>query len=71
MNSYCSFACANFIQTVATFGTDYVPTAKKNIGVYAGVLVAQGYFALLSLTGCEQGSQNFLQASSILLVSTS
>ena len=48
MNSYYSFACANFIQTVATFGTDYVPTAKKNIGVYAGVLVAQGY--LVSLT---------------------
>ncbi|KAI0699002.1 APC amino acid permease [Cytidiella melzeri] len=37
-----SFACATFISTVATFGSDFVPNAKTNIGVYAAVLVAQG-----------------------------
>ena len=37
-----SFAVANFISTVATFQTDFVPTAKTTIGIYAAVLVAQG-----------------------------
>ncbi|KAI0804728.1 APC amino acid permease [Irpex lacteus] len=37
-----SFACASFISTVATFGTDFIPTEKTNIGIYAAVLVAQG-----------------------------
>ncbi|KAI0804767.1 APC amino acid permease [Irpex lacteus] len=37
-----SFACATFISTVATFGTDFVSTEKTNIGVYAAVLIAQG-----------------------------
>jgi len=37
-----SFACATFISTLATFNTDFVPTAKTTIGIYAAVLVAQG-----------------------------
>ncbi|KAJ3530862.1 hypothetical protein NM688_g7652 [Phlebia brevispora] len=37
-----SFACANFISTLSTFGTDFVPEAKTTIGIYAAVLVAQG-----------------------------
>ena len=37
-----SFACATFIQTVPTFQSNFVPTSKKNIGVYAAVLVGQG-----------------------------
>ncbi|KAI5120999.1 hypothetical protein M0805_000460 [Coniferiporia weirii] len=37
-----SFACANFISTIATFNTDFVPTAKTTIGIYAAVLCAQG-----------------------------
>ncbi|KAA1473239.1 APC amino acid permease [Dentipellis sp. KUC8613] len=37
-----SFACANFISTASTLGTDYVPSANKTIGIYAGVLCAQG-----------------------------
>ena len=37
-----SFACATFISTVSSFGTDFVPNEKTNIGVYAAVLVAQG-----------------------------
>lgn len=37
-----SFACASFLSTVCTFKTDFVPTSKTQIGVYAAVLVAQG-----------------------------
>ncbi|KAH7925965.1 APC amino acid permease [Leucogyrophana mollusca] len=37
-----SFACANFISTVATFGTTFTPTPNTTIGVYAAILVAQG-----------------------------
>ncbi|TFY76340.1 hypothetical protein EWM64_g7671 [Hericium alpestre] len=37
-----SFACANFISTACTLGTDFVPTAGKTIGIYAAVLSAQG-----------------------------
>ncbi|TCD61883.1 hypothetical protein EIP91_007787, partial [Steccherinum ochraceum] len=37
-----SYACANFISTAATFQTDFVPSAKTTIGIYAAVLVAQG-----------------------------
>ncbi|KAI0065129.1 APC amino acid permease [Artomyces pyxidatus] len=37
-----SFACANFISTASTLGTDYVPTAGKTIGIYAAVLFTQG-----------------------------
>jgi len=37
-----SFACATFISTVATFQSDFVPTANTTIGIYAAVLVAQG-----------------------------
>ncbi|KLO10358.1 APC amino acid permease [Schizopora paradoxa] len=37
-----SFACATFIQTVATFQSNFVPTSRTNIGVYAAVLVGQG-----------------------------
>ncbi|PCH34841.1 APC amino acid permease [Wolfiporia cocos MD-104 SS10] len=37
-----SFACATFISTLATFRTDFVPSAKTTIGIYAAVLVAQG-----------------------------
>ncbi|KIN93368.1 hypothetical protein M404DRAFT_1009007 [Pisolithus tinctorius Marx 270] len=37
-----SFACANFLSTVAEFGTSFVPTPKTTIGIYAAVLVSQG-----------------------------
>ncbi|KAI0073333.1 APC amino acid permease [Panus rudis PR-1116 ss-1] len=37
-----SFACANFISTVATLNTDFAPTTRTTLGVYAAVLVAQG-----------------------------
>ncbi|KAK7682057.1 hypothetical protein QCA50_015021 [Cerrena zonata] len=37
-----SFAVANFISTVATFQTDFVPSPKTTIGIYAAVLVSQG-----------------------------
>lgn len=37
-----SFACATFISTLATFNTDFVPTAKTTIGIYAAVLIMQG-----------------------------
>ena len=37
-----SFACATFISTVATFQSNFTPTSRTNIGVYAAVLVAQG-----------------------------
>jgi len=37
-----SFACANFISTVATIGTNYEPNSRKTIGIYAAVLIAQG-----------------------------
>ncbi|KAI0336963.1 hypothetical protein BDW22DRAFT_1349509 [Trametopsis cervina] len=40
--NWCSFACATFISTLATFGTPFVPTPRTNIGVYATVLIAQG-----------------------------
>ncbi|KAH9895695.1 amino acid transporter [Cubamyces lactineus] len=35
------YGCANFISTLATFKTDFVPEPRTTIGVYAGVLVAQ------------------------------
>ncbi|KAH9981655.1 APC amino acid permease [Russula compacta] len=37
-----SFACANFISTAATIGTNYQPNSRKTIGIYAAVLFAQG-----------------------------
>jgi hypothetical protein len=37
-----SFACANFISTVPTIGTNYKPDSHKTIGFYAVVLFAQG-----------------------------
>ncbi len=37
-----SFACANFISTAATIGTNYEPSSHKTIGIYAAVLFAQG-----------------------------
>jgi hypothetical protein len=37
-----SFACANFISTAATIGTNYQPNPHKTIGIYAAVLIAQG-----------------------------
>ncbi|KAF8321660.1 APC amino acid permease [Clavulina sp. PMI_390] len=37
-----SYACANFIATVATFKTSFVPHAKHVIGIYAAVLIVQG-----------------------------
>ncbi len=42
---FSSFACANFISTAATFGTDFAPNEKTTIGIYAGVLITQGEFA--------------------------
>ncbi|THH10914.1 hypothetical protein EW145_g982 [Phellinidium pouzarii] len=48
-----SFACANFISTIATFSTNFVPTAKTTIGIYAAVLCAQGEpaFCLINTFG--------------------
>lgn len=40
--TYDSFACATFIATVSTFGTDFIPTPRIVIGIYAAVLVGQG-----------------------------
>jgi len=37
-----AFACANFISTAATIGTNYQPSARKTIGIYAAVIVTQG-----------------------------
>jgi hypothetical protein len=37
-----SFACANFISTAATIGTNYKPNSHKTIGIYAAVLIGQG-----------------------------
>jgi hypothetical protein len=38
-----SFACANFISTAATIGTNYKLNSHKTIGIYAAVLtIAQG-----------------------------
>ncbi|KAI0700801.1 amino acid/polyamine transporter I [Cerioporus squamosus] len=37
-----SFAVANFISTLATFNTDFVPEPRITIGIYAGVLICQG-----------------------------
>jgi hypothetical protein len=37
-----SFACATFISTAATIGTNYEPNSHKTIGIYAAVLFAQG-----------------------------
>ncbi|RPD53901.1 APC amino acid permease [Lentinus tigrinus ALCF2SS1-7] len=37
-----SFAVANFISTLATFNTDFVPEPRITIGIYAAVLIAQG-----------------------------
>ena len=33
---------ANFISTLATFNTDFVPEPRITIGIYAGVLICQG-----------------------------
>ncbi|KAI0299995.1 amino acid transporter [Multifurca ochricompacta] len=37
-----SFACANFISTACTIGTNYQPNSHKTIGIYAAVLFIQG-----------------------------
>ncbi|KAI0738203.1 APC amino acid permease [Daedaleopsis nitida] len=37
-----SYAIANFISTLATFNTDFVPEPRITIGIYAGVLICQG-----------------------------
>ncbi|KAI0795906.1 APC amino acid permease [Abortiporus biennis] len=37
-----SYAVANFISTAITFQNDYVPSAKRTIGIYAAVLFTQG-----------------------------
>ncbi|KAF9467523.1 APC amino acid permease [Collybia nuda] len=37
-----SFACANFISTACTLGTNFVPTPNTTIGIYAAVLFTQG-----------------------------
>ena len=36
-----SYGCANFISTLATFHTDFVPEPRTTIGIYAGVLICQ------------------------------
>ncbi|KAI0773134.1 amino acid transporter [Trametes elegans] len=37
-----SYGCANFISTLATFNTNFVPEPRITIGIYAGVLITQG-----------------------------
>ncbi|KAL1741857.1 amino acid/polyamine transporter I [Schizophyllum fasciatum] len=37
-----SFGCANFISTVCTFKSSFVPDANSTIGIYAAVLATQG-----------------------------
>ncbi|KAI0684330.1 amino acid transporter [Earliella scabrosa] len=37
-----SYAAANFISTLATFNTSFVPEARVTIAIYAGVLICQG-----------------------------
>ncbi|KAG7440798.1 uncharacterized protein BT62DRAFT_1012391 [Guyanagaster necrorhizus] len=37
-----SFACASFLSTVCTLKTDFVPTSRTQIGVWAAALVVQG-----------------------------
>ncbi|KAH9051350.1 APC amino acid permease [Lactarius deliciosus] len=37
-----SFACANFISTACTIGTNFQPSSGKTIGIYAAVLFTQG-----------------------------
>ena len=37
-----SYAAAEFISTACTFNTDFVPSAKTTLGIYAGVLILQG-----------------------------
>ncbi|PIL34552.1 transporter [Ganoderma sinense ZZ0214-1] len=37
-----SFTIANFLSTLATFDTSFVPEPRITIGIYAGVLVLQG-----------------------------
>ncbi|KAI0668213.1 amino acid transporter [Trametes maxima] len=37
-----SYGCANFISTLATFNTDFVPQPRITTGIYAGVLILQG-----------------------------
>ncbi|KAM5545481.1 hypothetical protein V8D89_000519 [Ganoderma adspersum] len=36
------FTVANFLSTLATFGTSFAPSPRTTIGIYAGVLVLQG-----------------------------
>lgn len=37
-----SFACANFLSTACTLGTNFEPTRNTTIGIYAAVLFTQG-----------------------------
>ncbi|KAG6906750.1 hypothetical protein DXG01_012280 [Tephrocybe rancida] len=37
-----SFGCANFLSTLCTLKTDFVPTPKTTIGIYAAILFSQG-----------------------------
>ncbi|KAF9244150.1 amino acid/polyamine transporter I [Melanogaster broomeanus] len=38
-----NFACANFLSTVSTLGTAFTPGPSSTIGIYAAVLVSQGF----------------------------
>ena len=50
-----SFACANFISTACTIGTNFQPSSGKTIGIYAAVLFTQGqcFFLLPPSTTAE------------------
>ncbi|KXN91535.1 Amino-acid permease BAT1 [Leucoagaricus sp. SymC.cos] len=37
-----SFACANFLSTACTLKSDFIPSPKRTIGIYAAVLFTQG-----------------------------
>lgn len=41
-----SFACATFLSTVCALKTNFEPSPKTTIGIYAAVLFTQGTFLL-------------------------
>jgi hypothetical protein len=52
-----SFACANFISTTATIGTNYKPNSHKTIGIYATVRIAQCTTQTSSIQSLETQSE--------------
>jgi hypothetical protein len=48
-----SYACATFIATAATLGTNFVSSPSIVIGIYAAVLITQGEYTSFS-TECAR-----------------